>query len=137
MERGTAPFDTGHSSIPAPASCRPWLLSSSERKLENKPATANMSLLFGVGQATVRGWKGGADNGTMGFEAWDVDLESRKGYSEHVGEGEADLGIDLYWGVGLGLWVDLELGSNLGVDLGLEHGFESEKGGFGTRGCRF
>lgn len=66
-----------------------------------------------------------------------MDLESRKGYSERVGEGEVDLGIDLYWGVGLGLWVDLELGSNLGVDLGLEHGFESEKGGFGTRGCRF
>lgn len=59
----------------------------------------------------------------------------KEAYLELGGTGEANLGVNLYWG--LGLWVDLELGSNLGVDLGLKCGFESEEHGFGTKRCRF
>lgn len=61
----------------------------------------------------------------------------KEAYLELGDIGKADLGVDLYWGVGLGMWVDLELGRKFGVDLGLKCGFESEEGGFGTRGADF
>lgn len=76
-------------------------------------------------------------NGKGGIWGLGCGFGIKESYLELGGTGEAGLGIALYWGVGLGLWVDSELGSNLGLDLGLKRGFESEEGGFGTRGCRF
>lgn len=72
-------------------------------------------------------------NGTVWIWGLGCGFGIKEAYLELGGTGKVDLGVDLYWGVGLELWVDLELGSNLGVDLGLKYGFESEDGGFGTR----